>query len=342
MSRPRTKNKHLPKYVTVIHGSYWYRPPKAKPQRLAAVGEESEMYRKMADLVREVPQKEGNTLADYFDRYEREIVPTLAPRTQKDYRRHLKKLKEEFGSLHPDELRPRDVGRFLDVPTGKIHRVRIVAVLSAVYSKMVGRWYVAEKNPCRDVERHKNPPRTRYINDEEFHIIREIMPPRHQIAMDLAYLTGQRQGDILSLKWADVLEDGVTFRQSKTGQGRHVLLSDELRAVLTRAKQMLPFWPREYVIRTMPRRKKIDGKVQLVGGGKRYTSEGFRSVWQRFMRKAMEQGLIKERFRFHDIRAKTVSDEEDVDQAQLRAGHTSKQMTLRVYSRKVRRVPALK
>lgn len=342
MSRPRTKNKHLPKYVTVIHGSYWYRPPKAKPQRLAAVGEESEMYRKMADLVREVPQKAGNTLADYFDRYEREIVPTLAERTQKDYKRHLKVLKTEFGEMHPDDLRPRDIGRFLDVPKGKIHRVRIVAVLSAVYSKMVGKWYVAERNPCRDVEREKNPPRNRYITDEEFQAVYAIMPARMQIAMDLALLTGQRQGDILKLKWADVLEDGVTFRQSKTGQGRHVLLSDELKAVLTRAKQMLPFWPREYVLRTAPRRKKVDGKVLLVGGGKRYTSEGFRSVWQRFMRKAIEKGVIKERFTFHDIRAKTVSDEADVDTAQLRAGHTSKSMTLRVYSRKIRKVTALR
>lgn len=330
MSRPRTTNKHLPKYVTIIHGSYWFRPPNAEPQKLARVGDESTMYTKMAEFFRESPTEDTGLLIDYFDKYEREVVPTLAPRTQKDYHRHLNILREHFGRKfkHPDDVKPRDVGRFLDVDKGKIQRVRVTAVLSAIYSKMVGKWYVAERNPCRDVERHKNPPRDRYITDEEFAAVYEIMPPRHQVAMDLALLTGQRQGDILKLKWDDVLEDGVTFRQSKTGQGRHILYTPALKAALTRARKLLPMIPREYVVRT----KK----------GTRYTSEGFRSVWQRYMTTAVNKGLIKTRFTFHDIRAKTVSDTDDVDMAQLRAGHTSKAMTLRVYSRKIRKVNALK
>lgn len=336
MARPRTKNKHLPRYVTIIHGSYWYRPPKAKPQRLAAVGDEATMYRKMADLL--IPtedQQPTGTLTDYFDRYEREIVPTLAPRTQKDYRRHLQVLRREFGDRRPDDLQPRDIGRFLDVPKGKIQRVRIVAVLSAVYSKMVGKWYVAEKNPCQNVERHKNPPRDRYITDEEFWAVHAIMPLRMKLAMELALYTGQRQGDLLSLTWDNVLEEGVLFKQGKTGQSRLVMFADEgedpkaspLWDVLSRAKKVVPMIPRKYVLRTEK--------------GQKYTSEGFRSIWQRYMRKAIEKGVIKERFTFHDIRAKTVSDEEDVDVAQLRAGHTNKAMTLRVYSRKVRKVVAL-
>jgi integrase len=355
MARPRTTNKHLPRYVTIIHGSYWYRPPNAKPLKLARVGDESTMYRRMADLLipTEAAQPTG-TLADYFDRYEREIVPTLAPRTQKDYHRHLQVLRREFGHRKPDELQPRDVGRFLDVQTGKIHRVRIVAVLSAVYTKMVGKWYVAEKNPCLTVERHKNEPRSRYITDEEFWAVHALMPVRLKLAMELALYTGQRQGDLLSLTWDDVLEDGVLFNQSKTGQSRLVLYVDPdsgeavrkedsaLWDVLSRAKKIIPMIPRKYVLRTEE--------------GKRFTSEGFRSLWQRYMKRAAngyskkpKKGaeavkyppIIKERFTFHDIRAKTVSDEENVDIAQLRAGHTNKAMTLRVYSRKTRKVVAL-
>jgi integrase len=341
MARPRTTNKHLPRYVTIIHGSYWYRPPNTDAVKLARVGDESTMYRKMADLL--IPTESSNEptgkLTDYFDRYEREVVPTLAPRTQKDYHRHLQVLRREFGHFNPDDLKPRDVGRFLDVPKGKIHRVRIVAVLSAVYTKMVGKWYVAEKNPCLSVERHKNEPRDRYITDEEFWAVHALMPPRMKIAMELALYTGQRQGDLLSLTWDDVGEDGVLFNQSKTGQSRLVLYVDadsgeEVRKddsalwdVLARAKKIVPMIPRVYVLRTED--------------GQKYSSEGFRSIWQRYMRKAMETGVIKTRFTFHDIRAKTVSDEDNVDIAQLRAGHTNKAMTLRVYSRKTRKVVAL-
>lgn len=329
MARPRTKNKHLPKYVTVIHGSYWYRPPNAKPVNLGRVGDESEFYRNYARYAfPSDPNEQVGTVADYLDRYERECVPKLSERTQKDYHGYLATLRKHFGHFHPDDLRPKDVGRFMDVPTGRIHRARIVAVLSAAYTKMVGAWYVAERNPCLGVERPQNPPRDRYITDEEFEAIHRIMPVRQQIAMELAYLCGQRQGDVLKLKWEDCGEEGIAFRQSKTGQGRLVLYSDKLRETLAKAKMIVPQLPREYVVHTR--------------NGTRYTSQGFRACWQRYMRRALDKGLLKKRFTFHDIRAKAVSDEDDVDTAQLRAGHTNKAMTLRVYSRKIRKVTALR
>src|SRR5690606_17046925 len=329
MARPRTRNKHLPRYVTVIHGSYWYRPPNAKPIKLARVGGEAGLHKNYARYAFPTEHSEASgIISDYLDRYEREIVPTLAPRTQKDYARHLMVLREEFGHRHPDDVQPRDIGRFLDVPKGKIHRVRMVAVLSAVYGYMVGAWYVAEKNPCRDVKRPKNPPRDRYITNEEFDAVHAIMPPRMKIAMELALLTCQRQGDLLALKWADVKDDGIYFRQQKTGQGRIVERTEALNDVLDRAKKLVPQVPKVYVLHT---RK-----------GKPYSSDGFRAIWQRYMRKAVETGVIQERFRFHDLRAKSVSDEDDVEIAQLRAGHVSKAMTLRVYSRKMRRVKALR
>lgn len=329
MARPRTKNKHLPRYVTIIHGSYWYRPRKGVSINLARVGDEATMYRKMSELIipTEAVEPTGR-IQDYLDRYEREIVPTLAPRTQKDYHRHLKILRAEFGHRHPDNLQPRDIGRFMDVQKGRIQRQRVVAVLSACYGHMVGSWYVAQRNPCRDVKRIKNPPRDRYITDDEFATVRAMMPVRVQIAMDLALLTGQRQGDLLKLQWSDVTDEGVTFRQSKTGQGRMILRTPALDEVLARAAKIVPQLPRVYVIKS---RK-----------GTRYSPEGFRAVWQRHMRRAVESGQLAKRFTFHDIRAKTVSDESDVDTAQLRAGHTSKAMTLRVYSRKIRKVTALK
>ena len=67
MSRPRTRNAHLPKYVTVIHGAYWYRPPHAKAQRVGDEGDYTALYRFMSRLGE--PTQEGGTLSDLFDRY---------------------------------------------------------------------------------------------------------------------------------------------------------------------------------------------------------------------------------------------------------------------------------
>jgi integrase len=341
MARQRESNLHLPKYVTINHGSYWFKPPDFdKRVRICAVGDDQELYAYLAKYF-EGKQVSGpvTTMNDVFDRYQREIVPQLAPRTQKDYHKHLNKLREVFGHMRPDDVLPKHVGQFLDVPKGKMHRKKMVAVLSAVFGFAVGAWYVAERNPCRDVKRIPNNRRTRYVTHAEFEAFRAIVPPRMQIAMDLAYLTAQRQGDLLDLKWSQVetigrpreewgilFTPGKTFK--KTGKRLRMEVTPALEEVLVRARKLVPQLPRVYVLRTRD--------------GKRYTSDGFRAIWQRYMRRAIKQGVLKERFTFHDLRAKNISDSTDLNQANLRANHTSMAMTKGVYDRGIRPVKPLK
>lgn len=326
MGRPRTTNKHLPKYVTIIHGSYWYRAPGAKPVRVCRTGEEMALYRFIAENAAPIANIDVKTVADALDRYEREVLPSKAPRTQRDYIRHLRVLRKVFGHMAPNDVAPRDIGRFLDVSRGKIQRNRQIAVLSAVYSKMVGRWYCADKNPCQHVERNESKKRRRYVTDAEYAAVYALAPPRVQIMMELALRTYQRQGDLLSLKWSQVDDEGVTFQQGKTGKRLKVKRAGavKLNAVLARAQKMLPHLPREYVVRNRH--------------GKPYTGEGFRACWQRVMRKAVSTGAIKERFTFHDLRAKAISDTKDIQKAFEGAGHTSMAMTRGVYDRGIREV----
>lgn len=354
MARPRESNRHLPKYVYEHHGAWWFRPPSGDNCRICEVGDYPTLYRFMADKAEPVSNAELTTLRKCFARYEREVLPTLAPRTQKDYRRALRVLDAEFGDRHPNAVQPKDVGRFLDVPTGKVHRNRMVAVLSAVYAKCVGKWYVADKNPCVNVERNETHRRTRYITDDEYALVWNAMPPRIRIAMDLALLTGQRQGDLLRLKWSDVTPDGIRFAPAKTAKkvGKRLLVerSPAIDAVLARAHALLPEIPKDYVIRQGGSRR------YPKKAGQPYTSEGFRAVWQRRMRKLCKGYLRKRkghkptwhppalasRFTFHDIRAKAVSDSGSLEEAFERAGHTSMTMTRSVYDRGERRVKPLR
>jgi integrase len=328
MGRPRKDNQHLPRYVTVNHGSYYYKPPGETARRICPVGDDQALYKFM--LERSTPAGPISTMRDCFDRYEREVVPALAPRTQKDYRKALKLLRATFGHMAPNDILPRDVGRFLDVPTGKIHRVRIVAVLSAVFGYAVGSWYVADRNPCRDVKRPKGSKRNRYVTDAEYQAVYALASPRVKVAMDLALLTGQRQGDLLELKWEQVTPEGVLFTQGKTGKRLLVGMSPSLEDALGRAKRFLPHLPREYVLRQR--------------NGKAYRPDGFRAIWQRTMNKATkgDQPVLKERYTFHDLRAKCVSDTVNLQDAMERAGHTSMAMTRGVYDRGIRKVTPLK
>ncbi|GEM_PF-1671857 len=65
--------------------------------------------------------------------------------------------------------------------------------------------------------------------------------------------------------------------------------------------------------------------------GQQYTSNGFKSNWQRLMNKAMKEGLINERWRFHDLRSKAASEHEKGDRL---LGHQDPKTTRKFYERK--------
>jgi hypothetical protein len=145
------------------------------------------------------------TVSQVLDGYEAACLHELAPRTQRDYRRHLIHLRRRFGHLDANKLKPRDFGPFLtEIPPGKkgrVQRVRQLAVLSAAFTYAVSFSYQMELNPLRQVKRPRFKPRDRYVTDAEYDGVRAMAPLRVRLAMEIAYLTGQRQGDVIGLKW---------------------------------------------------------------------------------------------------------------------------------------------
>lgn len=271
------------------------------------------------------------TMNEAFDRYLTECVPLLGPRTQRDYIRHIGLLRNHFGDRNIADIKPRDVGRFLDVKDGQQHRNKVVCVLSAVFGKCLGKWYAddLDSNPCRNVERHASYPRTRYITDEEFDAVKAIAPTTVQLGMDLALLTGQRQGDILDLTWHQVQSDHIRLTQGKTGKQLGIRITSALAEVLLRCRQYRQFnGPRLYLIR---------GRT-----GDPYTHEGYRALWQRVMNEAIKRQAIKDRFTFHDIRAKCATDKDDLKGASELLGHGETGMTDRVYIRGLKFVDPLR
>jgi integrase len=157
-----------------------------------------------------------------------------------------------------------------------------------------------------------------------------------RLAMDLALLTGQRQGDIIRFRWANIREvtvDGRTFselnlEQSKTGKRMAIEITPELEAVLDQCWQIEGggHAGSEYVLPTK--------------FGRPFTSAGFRATWQRVRLKWERSGGANARF--HDIRALAATKCATPEEAQRLLGHSNIQMTLRVYRRGVERVQPLR
>lgn len=267
------------------------------------------------------------TVNDILDRFEADYLPhELSERTQKDYARHVRDLRKWFGHRIADEMKARDFAEFMNVRKGRIQRNKQLAVLSCAFSQAVGVWYVMDRNPCRDVKRHRSRPRDRYIAETEFRAFQAMVPKRMKVAMELSLLTGQRQGDVLSMRWDQVDREAgcIQVQQGKTGKRLEIAISPALSAVLDQCADMAPAG--EYVIRRRD--------------GRRYTSDGFRAIWQRHQRRWAKLG--NQRFSYHDIRAKSASECKTVEEAMLLLGHANISITRRIYDRGVRRVQPLR
>ena len=278
---------------------------------------------------------------ELFDRYVKECIPNLSWRSQRDYQSIVDLLRVHFGHMAPADVKPRHIVAFLDVEKGRIHRNRMVMILSMVFKKAIGKWCVDDelRNPCVGVERWPTKPRTRYVTDDEFSAFRATCPEVLQVAMDLALLTGQRQGDIVNLMWEKVNTIGLPrdkwfldVKQGKTGKHLGIAISPAVEGVLMRARKLSPPWPHEHVLRVNPR--------QTSRKGQKFTEDGFRALWQRYQARWIKAG--NPGFHFHDLRAKSISDNKNLDAAYLLAGHIDIKMTRRVYDRNIRMVEPLR
>jgi integrase len=162
--------------------------------------------------------------------------------------------------------------------------------------------------------------------------------------MDMATITGQREGDLLRLPKRDpsvYTEEGIVFRpgKSKRRHPRHGKMIESSKTVIVEWSPDL-----EAVIKRL-RRLGPDMRRTLFCNlaGEPYTESGFRSNWHRLLTNATKAGkngetpVLREPFTFHDLRAKSGSDAEDVREAHDRLAHDDLRTTQVVYRRKPRR-----
>jgi integrase len=265
-----------------------------------------------------------------MDLYEREKLIKVSSRTRKDYSKYfIPRIRGLWGHRVADEMQPREFAQWLySSPKGQIQRVRMLAPLAAAYTAGIGQWFVVTRHPLRDLKKPKNPPRDFLIEMHEFDAIVALAKPRVGLIMQLALRTGQRQGDILGLRWEQVKGMELHLRQGKTGKRLAIAIDGPLEAVLDKCWNL----PNggcagsEWVV---PSRN-----------NRRYSSEGFRACFTRLMTKY--EALGGRRPHFHDIRALTATLCPDVETARRLLGHTTIAMTQRCYRRGVERVEALK
>lgn len=318
----RKSGHHLPARVYEKHGALWFVDRKQKWHRLGDADDIPSCFAAHAALL-----KSGDairTVEDLWMRYQRDGMPNVSDRTRRGRQLEMVRVLKVFGNMAPRDIRPSHIWTFFE-RAGRGESARhTVRTFSAVLSAGM-KWDVLEKNPCFGLRLPGNAPRTRYVTDDEYTLVRGLAPEMIGLAMDLALLTGARQGDLLRLDRASVTDAGLQFRAGKTGAAQLIEWNAELRLTVDACLRLEP---------------RVRRTLLCSRSGRPFTSSGFQTAWQRLMRSAMEAGL-SERFTFHDLRAKSLSDAGSTAEAAARAGHADPRITERVYRRLPRRAQAL-
>lgn len=332
MGRPRKHNKELPPRVYLRHGAYYYAPHGAGRSWIRLSDNKGEALAKWSELV-SVPPMPGITLAELMNRYLVEVAARKAPATHAGNLQESKAILAVFGHMQPEDIRPVHVAQFMALrgQAAPIRANREKALLSSMFAYAI-RWGIVETNPCRDVKGFTEKGRDRYITDDEFQAVHTLAGDKIGLMMDMAYLTAMRQGDLLALRLDQLDADGFTLTQGKTGKKQRFPMVPALRAVVDAALRLHPS--------RNPRATLFFSRT-----GEPYTSDGFKTLWNRIQQKWAAQG--GERFTWHDIRAKALTDAKrrhGLD-AQALAGHASSAMTDHYIKRReieeVRPLPAL-
>ena len=289
-----------------------------------------EAKRILLEMEGEAPER--GTVADYLeqlmaDRRKQVKAKKLSQETVDTNDLEVIQLNKAFGKMDPAKVKPKHIWLYLHTHRGAENPVRAnreIALFSKMFNRLVGAGIV-DRNPCQGVERNEETPRDRLVGDKEFMAFLKFCVRRNEsgrrmaLAAYIAYLTGKAQGQILKLTRHQLEVDGIRFQARKRGAGTLVLWTSRLRKRVRYALAMPCNIAPIYVIHTKD--------------GTPYTSDGFKSNWQRLMNEWCNLGY--ERFTFHDLRAKAVTDV--IDQGRKASdltGHRQESTIDRVYDRR--------
>lgn len=204
-----------------------------------------------------------------------------------------------------------------------------MALLSHIYKYAI-EWGIAKENPVAGVRKNKETSRSFYADDEVFYSVYKYADQALKDMM-IAYLTGQRPADVLSIRMANITKEYLLIGQNKTGHKLRIkLINNEGPTGLGK------------LINDIISRRKDSGPFLISVNGKGITYSMLRNRFENARIDAINEALsnkdqdLAERvkqFQFRDTRSKAASDMNDISAASKLLGHSKEKITRDVYTR---------
>lgn len=320
--------------------TYYYFDAGGKPRKEIPLGKDYvTAVRKWSELMAQQSKATIVTnFAELAKRYEAEVLPLKAKSTQSTQKGDLKKLREFFCNPTPaplDQIKPKHIHQLLEknkaTPTTAN---RLKRVFSHMFNMARAWGYTEKQNPVAGIEGFSLGKRDVDVSDKVYKAVWDAASEPLRDAMDLAYLTGQRPGDVLNFN-ERMIVDGVFVikKQSKTGKPLRIRVEGEFGKLLERiAKRKAGY-------------KVWCANLAVNQRGLALTKQTLRTNFEDAREKAaLENPSMAADIRamwFYDLRAKAADDTADTLDDQAAAdllGHDSVKTTNRHYLRRGKKV----
>lgn len=337
-------NRALPKYWRLKNGSYMYRVPQHmrhlhNGKTEITLGQTlSQAYATFAGLYQ--TEECVTLMRELFDRYSAEVVPGKAIATQTSNYRSLARLRSALGDNVITAVSPQAIYKYRDI-CGRKHSKKYanldLEVLSHCFTKAI-EWGVISIHPMTDkkVVKFSLEARDRYVEDWELEEWCKVASPFLLAYVGLKGVTGLRKQDLLTIRLNDISETELVSTNLKTGKKiRFPLYVDGMPTSVKVALDDV----QDYYRSQREGRRTVPMSPFLFHNRKggchwdfdKATCSGFDSIWQRHMKKALDETDLQESFTDHDLRTKVASDLDSDQEASALLAHSSLQITRKHY-----------
>jgi len=332
LGRKRTINLNLPvrmKARTRPSGTYYYYFDGAHELPLGK--DYVEAVRKWADFEKGNATLSTSTTITFryvAEKYMIKVLPTKAPRTQKDNLVELNNLYKFFDNPPAPlaAIEPHMIALYRD--WRKVTRsTQEIALFSAIWNWSREQGYTSKPNPTIGIKRNRAVGRDIYISDEHYCLLWWYATDPVRDAMDIAYLCGQRPADTLKMSELHIQDAEISIRQGKTNKLLRISVIGGLSAVIERIKAR----KKKFKVRSLALIVNEDGQA--------LTASALDGRWDHIRENAakhMERAECQEdadqirKIQFRDIRAKAGTDKDErsgAQAAQELLGHGDAKMT---------------
>jgi integrase len=191
-----------------------------------------------------VERRASPTVAELCNRFLTDhVAARRKPKTLRDYQLCVRRIvASPLGGMKVQDVQRRHIAELhFSLRQTPFLANRVVAVISKMFN-LAEVWGLREegRNPCRHIEKYKEPPKERFLEEGEFQRLwktlrdLEVEQPLMRPAINavrLLVLTGCRVSEIQKLRWEHVRETALELPDGKTGS-RRVSLGPEAVAVL--------------------------------------------------------------------------------------------------------------